>query len=59
MYPDSRAMGFPFDRRPPPTLLGQPVRSYSDYDRLGNVLLHPITVTFTGQTLAEDGVTQN
>nr|XP_027235787.1 phenoloxidase 3-like [Penaeus vannamei] len=50
-YPDARPMGFPFDRRPAPTLQGLPVNTTADYARLGNAFMHDVTIKFLGDKL--------
>ncbi|XP_063613208.1 phenoloxidase 3-like [Penaeus indicus] len=50
-YPDTRAMGFPFDRSPVPMLLGDSVREAADYARLDNAYIHDITIKFLGEKL--------
>lgn len=53
-YPDTRPMGFPFDRRPPPTLLDQPVNTAADYARLENAFIHEISIKFLAERLNRD-----
>ena len=50
-YPDSRPMGFPFDRRPAPTFEGRSVQSAADYAQADNMFLHDITIKFLGDQL--------
>nr|ACL00586.1 prophenoloxidase 2 [Penaeus monodon] len=50
-YPDTRAMGFPFDRRPPVNLLGQSVNTAADYARLDNAYIHDISIKFLAEKL--------
>nr|ADD70249.1 prophenoloxidase [Panulirus longipes] len=48
-YPDSRPMGFPFDRRNPPQF-----QSAADFaEQLDNVNLHDITITFQASSLTK------
>nr|XP_045613037.1 phenoloxidase 2-like [Procambarus clarkii] len=50
-FPDKRPMGFPFDRRPPPSLQDAVVTSAADYARLGNITIQDITITFLNNNL--------
>ncbi|XP_069169114.1 LOW QUALITY PROTEIN: phenoloxidase 2 [Procambarus clarkii] len=50
-FPDKRPMGFPFDRRPPPSLQDAEVTSAADYARLGNITIQDITITFLNNNL--------
>ncbi|XP_042870166.1 phenoloxidase 1-like [Penaeus japonicus] len=50
-YPDTRPMGFPFDRRPPPMILNRPVEDAADYARLDNAFIHDISIKFLADEL--------
>nr|ACM61983.1 prophenoloxidase [Penaeus chinensis] len=50
-YPDTRPMGFPFDRRPPRQLLGRDVNIAADYARLDNAYIHDISIKFLADKL--------
>ncbi|KAG7164723.1 Phenoloxidase 1-like [Homarus americanus] len=52
-FPDSRPMGFPFDRRPPPVLLDAGVLTTADYARLDNIMMQDLTITFLADKLVK------
>nr|CAE46724.1 prophenoloxidase [Homarus gammarus] len=52
-FPDSRPMGFPFDRRPPPVLLDAGVLTTADYARLDNIMMQDVTITFLADKLVK------
>ncbi|XP_071543965.1 phenoloxidase 3-like [Panulirus ornatus] len=51
-FPDSRPMGFPFDRRSP-RLLNNTVTSVADLAELDNIMLHDVTITFLNRNVQQ------
>lgn len=51
LYPDSRPMGFPFDRVFMPMLFNQPLEMATDLARLNNIAMQDITITFSNKQI--------
>ncbi|XP_071525779.1 phenoloxidase 1-like [Panulirus ornatus] len=52
-FPDSKPMGFPFDRRPPQQLMNRSIDKTQDLDVLDNIKLHDVKITFLNKDLNE------
>nr|CBW54878.1 putative prophenoloxidase [Cancer pagurus] len=52
-YPDSRPMGFPFDRLPMPMIFNRPLERTRDLTRLSNVGMQDITITFSNAQITK------